>query len=129
MVERKNGEGRKRLRFVERGRTDLSLAGPGFPSRAAAGRARKPRRRLQGSDAAACIAAAALLMLSGTAAGADCDAAAEPDKEAADALDEVLEAGLAALCESLGTAFTHWDAEAKRCIALDFSSDQIYEPN
>jgi len=39
------------------------------------------------------------------------------------------EEGFAGLCRSVDTTFAWWDRESQKCIALDVSSDQIYEPN
>ena len=44
--------------------------------------------------------------------------------EAEDAAQEAF----AALCRTYPYGFAHWDKETKRCIAIDFSSDTVFEP-
>jgi len=39
------------------------------------------------------------------------------------------EEGFAGVCRSVATTFAWWDHQTQKCIALDVSSDQIYEPN
>lgn len=40
-----------------------------------------------------------------------------------------LEKGLAEMCRSANAVFAWWDRQTQTCVAIDFSSDQVYEPN